>query len=90
MSPNPMAISGGWVEKAGDGSRETASPNEANTSFDVLSPEKCRRSGRAGFAERSQRPFYQTNPMVISGRWVEKAGDGSRESVSPNEPIDPL
>jgi hypothetical protein len=42
----PMAISGGWVEKADAGCHESVSPNEANTSSDALSSEKRRCSAR--------------------------------------------
>jgi hypothetical protein len=87
---NPMALSGEWVEKVGEIAPESTSQTNPLTRYDVLSSEKCRCSGRDGFPERSQRPFYQTNPMAISEGWVEKAGDGRRESASPNEPIDPL
>ena len=129
---NPMAISGRWVEKSGDVSRESASQTNPLARSDVLSSEIIAEplgashnslsppyEGGAGggalggsvpkkatppnppfvrggvlldapgrrFPERSQRPFYQTNPLAISGRWVEKSGDVSRESASQTNPL---
>jgi hypothetical protein len=49
-----MVFSGEWVEKAAEVPPESASPNEANTSSDVLSSEKERCSGQGAFPERSQ------------------------------------
>jgi hypothetical protein len=47
---------------------------------------KIRAGARASrFPERSQRPFYQTKPVVISGEWVDKSDQIVPETVSPNE-----
>jgi hypothetical protein len=66
---NPMAISEGWVKKAGEIAPESASPNEANTSSDVLGSEIERYAGRRPFPERSQSGFGGPFPRRLeSGR----------------------
>jgi hypothetical protein len=94
-----MAISGGWVEKTGQIARESASQTNPLARYDVLSSEKRRHPGRGGrfpneangargnLPERSQRPYYETKPMAISGRWVEKTGQIARESASQTNPL---
>jgi hypothetical protein len=84
---NPMAFSGRWVEKSGDFSCESVSQTNPLVRSDVLSSEIVAESPGRRFPERSQRPFSQTNPMAISGRWVEKSGGFSRESASQTNPL---
>jgi hypothetical protein len=95
---NPVAISGGWVEKAGETSREAASQTNPLARYDVLSSEIVDTSVGWAFPERSQfgwlrlpqtKPTtnYQTKPMAISGGWVEKAGETSREAASQTNPL---
>jgi hypothetical protein len=46
---NPLANSGGWVEKAGEIAPNRFRQTNPLARYDVLSSEKCRCSGRGGF-----------------------------------------